>query len=86
MASLQQQQVEQNNLIELLKQAEAARIKAEKEAAERAKIEKETIRIFLDSSDLGLGDGVPEKIGPIPVRETLPLEETEKVIQVRYRF
>jgi hypothetical protein len=81
MASLQQQEIEQNNLIGLLRQAEEARIKAEKEAAKQAQIERETIRIFLDSSDLGLGDEVPEKIGPIPVRETLPLEETEKVIQ-----
>lgn len=81
MASLAQQRAEQQKLIQLLADQEAARIQAEKEAAEKAKIERETIRIFLDSSDLGLGDGVPEKIGPIPVRETLPLAETEKLIQ-----
>lgn len=81
MASLQQQQIEQNNLLTLLEEQQAARAEALKKAEEEARIEKETIRIFLDSSDLGLGEGVPEKIGPIPVRETLPLEETEKVIQ-----
>jgi len=81
MASLLQQRAEQDKLQKLLEEQEAARIKAQKEAEEKAKIERETIRIFLDSSDLNLGEGVPEKLGPIPVRETVPLEETEKVIQ-----
>jgi len=81
MSSLQQQLNEQNKLKQLLADQEAARLQALREAEEKAKIERETIRIFIDSSDLGLGEGVPEKIGPIPVRETLPLEETEKVIQ-----
>jgi len=85
MASLQQQEIEQKNLLKLLEEQQEARAEAEKQAEAQAQIEKETIRIFLDSSDLDLdlGDGVvlPEKIGPIPVRQTLPLEETEKVIQ-----
>lgn len=86
MASLQQQMAEQAKLQELLElQAEARRI-AQAEADEKAKIESETIRIFIESSDLGLdpedfGGELPDKFGPIPVRETLPLAETEKVIQ-----
>merc|ERR1719157_272058 len=86
MASLQQQMAEQAKLQELLElQAEARRI-AQAEADEKAKIESETIRIFIESSDLGLdpedfGGELPDKFGPIPARETLPLSETEKVIQ-----
>jgi len=81
MASIELQIAEQSKLKQLLRDQEAARLLAQQQAEEAAQIERETIRIFLDSSDLGLGEGVPEKIGPIPVRETLPLEETEKVIQ-----
>ena len=82
MASIELQIAEQSKLKQLLRDQEAARLLAQQQAEEAAQIERETIRIFLDSSDLGLGEGIPEKIGPIPVRETLPLEETEKVIQV----
>merc|ERR1712066_352035 len=71
--------MEQAELLKLLDEAETARLEAVRIAEEKAKIERETIRIFLDGSDLG--EDLPEKIGPIPVRSTLPLEETEKVIQ-----
>jgi len=79
MASLQQQRTQQAKLQSLLKEQAAEKEAAQKEAEEKARVERETIRIFLDGSGLGLGEG--GKIGPIPVRESLPLEEKEKVIQ-----